>query len=249
MSNEIDGNESARAAYHLGLALLEGRVTAGPDDPFEAGCGALRSAIAAGDAEWSPRAAYMLGMALFGRDDLAGARSSFTVAQRSGHPEWSVGGLIGQAHLAAREHRPHDAATLFRQVIEAGQDRFTGSAWYNLGTIHQQEQLFAEAVQAYRQAMASGDLVFAPKAANNLGFVLANHLDDPAGARQAFRTAVASGDLQQVQLAEQNLRAMDELDRRRRAGTPLVSGEDDVDLSVPHEGGIKRRWWFPKRGD
>jgi Tetratricopeptide repeat len=131
---------SAREAFTIGIAALEGRAAAGPDDPFEIARGALISAVAADDSEWSPRAAYVLGMALFDRGDLAGAATYFAVAQRSGHAEWSVGGLIGQAHLAARDHRPDAAATLFRQVIETGQAGFLASAWYNLGTIHQQQR-------------------------------------------------------------------------------------------------------------
>jgi tetratricopeptide (TPR) repeat protein len=218
-----------------------------PMTPFEAARGALISAITANDAEWSPRAAYVLGMALFDRDDLAGARNYFALARRSGHPEWSVGGLIGQAHLAAREGHPDDAASLFRQVIDAGQAQFLASAWYNLGTIHQQRQSYREAADSYRRAMATSDPTFAPKAATNLGFVLANYLGDPAGARRAFEAAIASGDPQQAPLAKQNLRVMDELDRLRGAGVPLPSGEDGVDVSVPSgTGRVKRRWWFPR---
>jgi len=240
-------NEPGRAPFTVGLALLEGRATAGPDDPFEAARGAMISAIAAADAEWSPRAAYVLGLAHFDRGDLADAEPLFVIAQRSGHPEWSVGGLIGAAYLAAADGRPDDAAALFRQVIEAGRPQFLPSAWYNLGTVHQQQQSFREAARCYRNAMATGDPGFAPKAATNLGFVLANHLGDPAAARQAFEAAVASGDPQQAQLAAQNLRAMDELDRMRAAGVSLPSGEDGVDMSVPQpEGRVKRRWWFPR---
>ena len=77
--------------------------------------------------------------------------------------------------------------------------------------------------------------------------MLANHLGDAPAARRAFEAAIASGDPQQAPLAAQNLRAMDELDRRRRAGVPLPSGEDGVDVSVPRgEGRVKRRWWFPR---
>ncbi|RAY16760.1 hypothetical protein DPM19_00890 [Actinomadura craniellae] len=201
----------------------------------------------AGDPEWSPRAAYVLGMALFDRGEMAGARIYFDRARQAGHPEWSVGGLIGQAHLAARERRRSEAARLFGQVIDAGRERFLGSAWYNLGAIHQQERSFTEAAKAYRRAVATGDVEFMPKAATNLGFVLANHLGDPAGARQAFEAAIASNDPEQARLAAHNLRAMDELDRLRRAGLPLPSGEDGVDVSVPQsKGRVKRRWWFPQ---
>lgn len=102
--------------------------------------------------------------------------------------------------------------------------------------------------RSHRQAMAIGDSTFAPKAATNLGFVLANYLGDAPGARRAFQAAIASGDPQQAQLAEQNLRAMDELDRLRREGVPLPSGEDGVDVSVPQgrNSSVKRRWWFPR---
>jgi tetratricopeptide (TPR) repeat protein len=246
MNIESGEHGPARAAFFVGLALLEGRATAAPDDPFEAACGALISAVGEDDDEWSPRAAYVLGMALFDHDDLAGARTYFAIAQQSGHHEWSVGGLIGQALLAARERRPDDAAKLFQQVIETGQVRFLASAWYNLGTIYQQQRSFTKAAQAYEFAMAVGDTIFGPKAATNLGFVLANYLGDAPGARRAFREAIASGDPQQAQLAEQNLRAMDELDLLRREGVPLPSGEDGVDVSVPGgKGQVKRRWWFP----
>lgn len=218
----------------------------GPDDPFEAARGALISAMSGNDTECSPRAAFVLGMALFSRGDLTSARTCFAKAQEFDHPDWSVGGLIGQAHLAARECRSDDAAKLFRQVIDAGRTQFLGSAWYNLGTIHQQRGAVAEATEAYRRAMETKDAIFGPKAATNLGFVLANDLHDLQGARQAFQVAIASGDPQQAQIAAQNLRAMDELDRARSAGKPLLSTEDDLDMSVPQGSGqVKRRWWLP----
>jgi hypothetical protein len=69
---------------------------------------------------------------LVDRDDLAGAGIWFAAGKRSGHPEWSAGGLIGQAHPAARDRRPEHAAGPFRQVIAAGREQFAGSAWYNL---------------------------------------------------------------------------------------------------------------------
>jgi FOG: TPR repeat len=252
VGQHVDMDESregaARDAFAFGVALLSGRVTVGADDPFEAGCGALMSAVNLNDPEWSPRAAYVLGMTLFNRGDLDGAGNYFTIAERSGHPEWSVGGLIGRAYLAAGERRPDEAARLFEEVIASGQDQFLGAAWYNLGTIHQQQQRFSEAAEAYRQAMQTEDPEFAPKAATNLGFVLANYLGDPTGARQAFQAAIASGDPEQARLAADNLSVMDELDRLRAAGVPLPSGEDGVDVSVPTtEGRVKRRWWFPRQ--
>lgn len=237
---------TARDAFAVGIALLTGRATVGPDDPFEAARGALMSAVNLNDPEWSPRAAYVLGMALFNRGDRSNARNYFAIAERSGHPEWSVGGLIGRAYLAAGERRTDEAARLFEEVIASGQAQFLAAAWYNLGTIHQQQQRFAEAAEAYRQAMQTEDAEFAPKAATNLGFVLANHLGDPAGARQAFQAAIASGDPVQARLAADNLSVLDELDRLRAEGVPLPSGEDGVDVSVPtNEGRVKRRWWFP----
>jgi tetratricopeptide (TPR) repeat protein len=245
MNVNIEG--PGHAAFVVGLALLEGRATAAPDDDFEAARGALISAVAANDAEWSPHAAYVLGMALFERGDLDGARTWLGSAQRSGHPEWSVGGLMGAAHLAARAQHLDDAAQLFRHVIDADRAQFLPSAWFNLGTVYQQQRSFTEAVNAYQRAVGTGDPEFAPRAANNLGFVLANHVGDPAGARQAFEAVMVSGHPAQARLAADNQRAMDALDQLRRAGVPVHLVEDTVNVAVPDgKGKLKRRWWFPR---
>jgi tetratricopeptide (TPR) repeat protein len=57
------------------------------------------------------------------------------------------------------------------------------NAWFNLGTLYQQQRQFQEAIAAFQQAMASADSVFAAKAAVNLGFILFNDLHDEIGAR------------------------------------------------------------------
>jgi len=237
----------AEAAFRVGLNLLAGKATAGPDGPFESARGAMISAIACEDPEWSPRAAYTLAMALFDRGDLDGARDYAEVAYKSGHPEWSVGAVLVLAHVAAPQRLQEPAIGAFHAVIESGRPQFLPSAWYNLGTVYQQRQEWTEAADAYEQAMSTRDPEFAPKAATNLGFVLANYLDDQPGSRRAFETAAESGDPEQVQLATRNLQAMDELDRLRRAGTSAVPAEDGTDMSVDRGAGRKkRRWWFVK---
>jgi hypothetical protein len=91
----------AEGSFKLGLALLLGQATAGPDDPFESARGAFISAIVANDPEWSPRAAYTLAHALLDRRDLVEAHQYAALAQQSGHPEWSTGGVLVKAHLNA----------------------------------------------------------------------------------------------------------------------------------------------------
>lgn len=240
------GNAAADA-FLVGLALLTGRATLGPDDPFEAAVGAFLTAVAQSDPEWSPRASYTLGEAYRQRGRENEAEHHLITAIRAGHRDWSPAARVSLGLLAATRGRSADAIREYQAVIASAHPEHAANAWFNLGALRQQSRQWRETVVAFRAAVATGHPEFAPKAAVNLGFVLFNHLGDDAGAREAFGIAVRSGHPEQSRLAAGNLAAMDALSRSRREGTRFAVGEEPTDVSTDRNpASVKRRWWFPR---
>ncbi len=92
--------------------------------------------------------------------------------------------------------------------------------------------------------IALGHPEFGPRAMVNVGFVLFNHQDDPAGAEEAFRAAIASDHPVQAPLALQNLVAMRAV---QTAGGTVESVDDDVNVADGRgPGRLKWRFWLPR---
>lgn len=233
---------SAQSAFIVGLALSK-------QADFEAARGALLTCALAGDPEWSPRGAGLLGEMLWDRGDPAGAAEMLRMAVDAGHPEWSASaGLTLGVVLASRGDKS-GAEQAYRAVLATGHADHAPNAWFNLGTLHQQNGDAAQAVAAFREAVASGHREIAPKAGVNLGFVLFNNLRDRVGAESAFQAVIASGHRQQAALAAQNLEAISQL-------TASAGGQEDTrrsidgvtDVSVGHsQGGFKWKLWHQKK--
>jgi len=198
--------------FMLAEAMARGAAVMGADDPRESARGAYLNAMAAGDPEWSPRAAVALGTMLSaqaaaatGSDKAAslldGARRAYREAAASGH----------------REHRP--------------------VALFNLGAMAHDDGDHAEAVRLYREAAQGEHPEIRAKALVNTGYECMVHLGDLDGAAEAFRAAAATGHAEQAELARQNLAA---LSRLRDQGGSVAPVEEPTDLTAPESGQTRK---------
>jgi tetratricopeptide (TPR) repeat protein len=244
--DESTSTDPAESAFIVGIALLQGKASAAPDDQIESAKGAFISAIHYGSPEWSPRAAFVLGDLYRQEGDLSAAERYLHIARDSGHPEWAPLAEISEGVLLMTRGDVQGAQRAYEAVIASDHPMHTPNAWFNLGTIYQQQREFPAAIAAFRKAMASGHPTFAPKAAVNLGFVLFNDLHDAAGAREAFEVALQSGDQEQVGLAAMNLAAMDQLGAERAAGQGYDAHDDRVNVATDRDAPLKFRRWFKR---
>jgi tetratricopeptide (TPR) repeat protein len=244
--DETTSTDPAESAFIVGMALLQGHVSAAPDDPVESAKGAFISAIHYRSSEWSPRAAFVLGDLYRQEGDLNAAERYLQIARESGHQEWAPLAEINQGILCMTRGDVQGARRAYEAAIATGHPVHAPNAWFNLGTVYQQQREFPAAIAAFRQAMASGHPTFAPKAAVNLGFVLFNDLHDQAGAREAFEVALRSGDQEQAGLAAMNLAAMDQLATERAEGHSHDQRDDGINVAEDHEPPLKFQRWFKR---
>ena len=212
-------------------AFIMGDLLARQGD-VESARGAFQSAIAMGDPEWSPRAAYHLGELLWAVRDPGGAEAALGVAVAAGHPEWSPAAEVVQGVICAARQDMGGATRAYGAAIASEHPTHAARAWFNLGTLHQQRSETGLAVVAYRRAIDYRHSELSPRAAVNLGYVLFNDLGQVEDAEAAFQVAIDSSDAEQAQLARQNLAAMRQLTAARRRGDRHDIVEDAKDLSV-----------------
>lgn len=236
---------SASDAFLVGWSLATGQATLGsPEEDTEGAVGAFRVAMLAGDPEWSPRASYALGAFLWERRDAGAAELALAMALSSGHRDWAPAAWIVQGVIAASRGDVGAAEAAYRSAIDSGHATHGPAGWFNLGTLFQQHGDFEGAVAAYRAAQASSDVELRAKAAVNLGFVLFNHLDDPAGAETAFRAAIAVGHPEQSRIAAGNLGALRAHQIARARGDEVRVVEEPGDVSIGGgSGSVERRTW------
>lgn len=214
-----DERGSALGAFRLGFLLAHERE-------YDAAEHAYRRAGARGNRSAAGNLA-----------SLAGFRQ--TRDERDPEALLKIGARFAAAGDIVRAERAYYA------TIDTAHSDHAANAWFNLGALHQEREDYGAALAAYRTVIALGHPEFGPRAMVNVGFVLFNHQDDPAGAVEAFQAAIATEHPVQAPLAAQNLAAM----RAVQTAGGTVESVDDDDVNVANgrgPGHLKWRFWLPR---
>ena len=135
-----------------------------------------------------PHDSFGVGIAAYGRHELAAAVTAFSKAAASENAPAALAlGLV----LAERGDF-EDARAAYQQAIDSGHLDYEPMAAFNLGIMLAERGDFEGARAAYQQAIDSGHADHAPAAAVALGIMLAER-GDFEGARAAYQQAIDSG--------------------------------------------------------
>lgn len=191
----------------------------------------LNDCAAAGDREWSPRAAAMLGEMLWADGDADGAKRALSTAIGHRHPEWTPPAALTMGVVLTAQGDDEGALTYYRSVLDSGHPRHVPVAAFNMGLVLAGRGDVDGAAAAYRQAVGSRHSDMAPRAAVNLG-VLLSRTGRTADALEAFRFAADSGHPEQAALAVRNIAAM-QASPAARPPAPRPGGQEWPPRTAP----------------
>src|ERR1035437_1566562 len=138
-----------------------------------------------------PMSALAPGLSLAEQGDLYRAQAVFERVLESGDRIACGPAAWGLGRVFEERHEPEAALLAFGRSVDFGYE----AAAFDLARFLKGEGDIEGAVAAFRRAIASGDPIAAPNAANNLGNLLSD-LGDVDGAISAYRYALDSGHLE-----------------------------------------------------